>query len=247
MSAEPLFPPSAVPATAGTAESIDAGWWAGRLGRIHRRHGLAGLIVGPSGYAACASDDLPGVTFFGLAGTGGVRWTSRRRLTVADVDHPAARSLGLAVVRVVERPPAERARLSPATAGTATATSRGRPDPSAWAADLCAEHVELTRLLIDAAVDHLGSRTLDGTPLLSRQVPQALLADTAMDIAEAVECFRAAANVAHLADIHRRVVAAARRVVRLLGARGFVLDGPGGALYAAELTCRLYLDLEADR
>ncbi len=245
MSAEPLPLTAPVPVDTWSAGADPAGGrWAGTLREIHRRHGGRRLLVSTSAHAACAAADLAAVEVFGLPGAGAVHWVSRRRCVVTDLDHRPATRSGLTIVRVTQRWPS----MEPGPAAAGPVPPLAAPDPRlSWAADLCRGHLDLVRGLLDRAVDHLNSRTLDGTPLLSRQHPQALIADAAMDLAEAAECLAAAANVAQVADIHRRAVAAGRSVIRLLGASGFVQAGPGGDLYAAELTCRLYLDAGADR
>lgn len=234
---EPPAPaPGGVPAELAVGAGGDR--WARRLEWIHRRHDPQRLLTGPSGHAVCPTETADGVRLFGVPCRGGVRWLARRQAAVADVTPPTIRSGGLTVMRVTDR-------LTPVAVWSSPATARtdGTRDANlTWVSALCSGHIDLVEDVMTLAIEYLSARTSEGAPLLSRQLPQACIADTAMDLAVARECLAAAANVEQIRDIHRRMVSTGREVIRLLGARGFLHDGPGGALYAAELTCRVYLD-----
>jgi hypothetical protein len=111
-----------------------------------------------------------------------------------------------------------------------------------FAAGLLALHRELLRRTLDHAVVHLGSRTSGGGDLLSKQLVQAGLADVAIVLAEEEAALDAGGGDPPLRwRSHRRLTAAGRVLLRLLGASGFLADGPGGELYLAEAAGNVYL------
>lgn len=207
------------------------------LARIHRRFGARRLFTGPWGHAICPAATFQNVQTFGIPGPAGVQWLPRSKAAVADITPRHLRSQGLLAVvatPVTVRPHVDRPRIVGAR-GSAL-------DPHlAWAQALCGSHIAVIARALAAAMSHLAGRTSDGSPLLNRQLAQATIADTAMDIAEARESLASSVDVQQVHEIHSRMVSSGRAVIRLLGARGFLQEGPGGALYAAELCCRVYL------
>lgn len=105
-------------------------------------------------------------------------------------------------------------------------------------------HRELLSRILDDAVEHLGGRTSDGASLLARQLVQAQLADAAIRLAEiaAMPPERRDAGPADRGRTHQRLVAIGRDLLRLLGASGFLADGPAGALHVAEVLGDVYLN-----
>ena len=103
-------------------------------------------------------------------------------------------------------------------------------------------HVDLLDEVLAQTVDDLGRRSSEGKPLLNRQLVQAGIADAAMLIEQARGLLELTDPVGDVqAMIFRRLVHGGRALLRLLGGASFLLDGPGGAVMAAELVGRLYL------
>ncbi|WP_422769926.1 hypothetical protein ACN28C_24795 [Plantactinospora sp. WMMC1484] len=104
-------------------------------------------------------------------------------------------------------------------------------------------HRAVLRRAFDEAVRHLGERSSERASLLARQLVQAQLADIAMALREdeAMPPERRSADVAARWRAHQRLVRLGRTVLYLFGAAGFLLDGPAGDLYLAEVTGNLYL------
>jgi hypothetical protein len=131
--------------------------------------------------------------------------------------------------------------------GLAYATSAGSAGPAGdaeeFARGLLALHRDLLRRALQHAMGHLDGRTSAGTTLLSRQLIQGQLADIAMALSaeDAMPpALREGDALARLRS-HRRMAAAGRDLVRLLGASGFLADGPAGDLYLAEVAGNVYL------
>ncbi|WUH89473.1 hypothetical protein OG900_04435 [Streptomyces sp. NBC_00433] len=113
------------------------------------------------------------------------------------------------------------------------------PVREAFGAGLLALHCDLVEHTVRHALDHLGARTSGGADLLSRQLVQAGLADAALVLIEERAGGPPAGRDA-LGRAHLRLVAAGRTLLRLLGASGFLADGPGGELHAAEIAANVY-------
>ena len=112
-----------------------------------------------------------------------------------------------------------------------------------FAAELLNLHAGLLHRALKHAIDHLGGRTSDGTTLLSRQLVQGQLADIAMRLREdrGMPPERRSADRVARWRTHKRLVATGRDLLRLLGASGFLADGPAGELHLAEITGNVYL------
>jgi hypothetical protein len=107
-----------------------------------------------------------------------------------------------------------------------------------FAAGLLATQRFLLKRTIEHAIRHLDGRTSSGSSLLVPQQVQASLAEVAMDIRE----------VGHLPDTpgsrhraYQRLTAAGRLLLGLLGASGFLSDGPGADLHSIEVAGNVYL------
>lgn len=114
--------------------------------------------------------------------------------------------------------------------------------PEVFGRCLLGAHVDLLEDVLAVAVDDLGHRSSAGTPLLSRQLVQAGIADAAMLIEEVrglLELTGLSGGVRPLT--FRRLVRGGRALLRLLGGASYLADGPGGAVMAAELVGTLYL------
>lgn len=146
--------------------------------------------------------------------------------------------------------------------GLAVASSRrlsGRPVPGCptltWAsaprsADgalaefgsrLVSLHWEVVRTQLDRVVERLGQRTSDGTALLHRQLVQGAIADVAIALSDTAGLLDLPGSGQRGWQAHLELVAAGRKLLTLFGGESFLADGPGSALYLAELLGNVYL------
>lgn len=130
--------------------------------------------------------------------------------------------------------------------GLGVARAKDTPGPGTaerFACGLLTLHRDLLRRALQHALCHLDGRTSAGTTLLSRQLVQGQLADIAMALSteEAMPRDRREADRLARWRSHQRMVAAGRDLVRLLGASGFLADGPAADLYLAEVAGNVYL------
>lgn len=112
-----------------------------------------------------------------------------------------------------------------------------------FAAGLLDLHRDLLRQTLRQVMDHLGGRTSGGSTLLSRQLVQGELADIAMRLAgdDAMPASGRAGSPAARWRTHQLYLSLGRRLLRLLGASGFLMDGPAAPLHLAEVTGNVYL------
>jgi hypothetical protein len=109
-------------------------------------------------------------------------------------------------------------------------------------------HRDLLQQALRHAIAHLADRTSGGTTLLSMQLVQGQLADIALRLSEddAMPPERRDADRRARLRTHQRLVAIGRSLLHLLGASGFLADGPAGDLYLAEVTGNVYLHPETE-
>jgi hypothetical protein len=138
---------------------------------------------------------------------------------------PLAR-LGLAVVRVEPDP----------TGGAGAAAER-------FATGLLELHHCLLSSALRQLVVHLGGRTSGDTALLGKQLVQGQLAEIALSLHEYDPDIGPRGFDSRWL-IHRRWLAAGRRLLELFGASGFLSAGPGSDVYLAEFTGNVYLNPE---
>jgi hypothetical protein len=137
--------------------------------------------------------------------------------------------------------------------GLAVTSARGGAGDEAdrFAAGLVALHRAILRRTLDDALRHLAARTSAGTTLLARQLVQAELADVALVLRECDELPDSGGEAARRTrwQAHQRLIVAGRSLLALMGASGFLLDGPGADLYLAEVAGNVYLHpgTESDR
>ncbi|WFE32654.1 hypothetical protein [Micromonospora sp. WMMD975] len=120
---------------------------------------------------------------------------------------------------------------------------RGAADPAGapapwpeWMAALAGLRLGLSEALLDLTVAHLGDRRAGDTPLLLQQMIKGALADVVTEQIEIkVRLTGTPPPAGSLAALHRQITTADRMLLRLLGASGFVADGPGLAVNASEL------------
>jgi hypothetical protein len=103
----------------------------------------------------------------------------------------------------------------------------------------------LSERLLDACLTYLGGRTVGADSLLDQQLVQADLADAGTDHAELLAVLTAGTTLepAHLHRLHRQITAVDRSLLRLLGASGYLLDGPGRQAAVSELLADVYVEL----
>lgn len=113
------------------------------------------------------------------------------------------------------------------------------PTPEQFAVGLLELHRDLLRQTLRQVMDHLGARTSGGSALLAKQLVQGELAEIAMRLIQD-EAMPADSLTARW-ESHRQLVILGRRLARLLGASGFLTDGPAVSLHLAEVTGSVYL------
>jgi hypothetical protein len=131
------------------------------------------------------------------------------------------------------------------------AVCRAGPQACAWSAPVAQAfgtglldlHRTQLRDALEHTMRHLGVRSSGDTSLLGKQLIQAQVAECALDICEdeAMPAQRRGADTASRWRSYRRLVTTGRRMLRLLGASGFLAESPAVDLHLAELTGGLYL------
>jgi hypothetical protein len=120
-----------------------------------------------------------------------------------------------------------------------------RPSDERTLAEFAARLVRLqwdtVRVQLDDVLGHLTERTSKGAPLLEQQLVQGAIADVALALSEAASLLDLPFTAARLWQVHLRLVSAGRTLLKLFGAAGFLVDGPGGVLYLTELLGNVYL------
>ncbi|SCG76324.1 Acyl-CoA dehydrogenase, C-terminal domain [Micromonospora coxensis] len=105
----------------------------------------------------------------------------------------------------------------------------------------------LSERLLDDCLGYLHGRTTGGEPLIGQQLVRGELAEIRMDHLEVAAVLDdAPPSDAQLLDAHRRITGADRSLLRLLGASGFVADGPGRIAYVSELLADAYAGGDRD-
>jgi hypothetical protein len=143
--------------------------------------------------------------------------------------------------------PLARIGLAVANAGPESAYGSGAT-ADRFARGLLDLHHELLRETLRHVIEHLAGRTSDGASLLSMQLVQGQLADIALRLSadDAMPPQRRDADCPARWRTHQRQVAIGRSLLRLLGASGFLADGPAGDLHLAEVTGNVYLHPETE-
>jgi hypothetical protein len=143
--------------------------------------------------------------------------------------------------------PLARIGLAVADAGHESAYGEGAT-ADRFACGMLDLHRDLLQQALHHAIDHLGDRSSGGSSLLSMQLIQGQLADIALRLSEddAMPPERRDADRQARWRTHQRMVGIGRSLLRLLGASGFLADGPAGDLYLAEVTGNVYLHPETE-
>ena len=104
-------------------------------------------------------------------------------------------------------------------------------------------HRDLLRQALRTVMNHLAVRTSGGSALLAKQLIQGELADIAMRLSEdeAMPAESRAVSRPARWEAHRQFVILGRRLLRLLGASGFLMGDPAASLHLAEVTGSVYL------
>jgi hypothetical protein len=117
------------------------------------------------------------------------------------------------------------------------------PIADRFAAGLLDLHHDLLRRTLTHTIGHLDGRTSAGETLLTKQLVGGQLADIAMRLSEDASLPAARRHGDRPARwrTHQRLVTVGRDLLRLLGASGFLADGPAGDQHAAEVVGNVYL------
>ncbi|BCJ61922.1 hypothetical protein [Micromonospora endophytica] len=161
------------------------------------------------------------------------------RLVASPTGHVLA-----STVTLPDAPPGPLTRFGLAVAEATPESAFGEgPAADRFAAALLTAHRELLDATIAHALRHLEGRTSGDTTLLAKQLVAGQLADVALRLAEDAavpEAHRHADRDARW-RCHLRLVDIGRDLLRLLGASGFLADGPAGDLHLAEVLGNVYL------
>jgi hypothetical protein len=189
------------------------------LDELHRQVAPGELICSPSGYVLASPAALLSAA-------------------LPDAGPSPLGRLGLAVGRRNPVPPV------PGSGGG----PHGAPAADLFADGLLGLHRGLLLRVIGHVMRHLDARTSGGSTLLSTQLVQGQLADIALQLSADAAVHQAAGDRDPQARwrSYQRLVAAGRGLLRLLGASGFLAEGPAGDLHLAEIAGNVYLHPEGD-
>ncbi|MGW3178577.1 hypothetical protein ACWDD9_04855 [Kitasatospora sp. NPDC001119] len=141
-----------------------------------------------------------------------------------------------------------------ATVTTAPPARRGAAEREAGAAfvlGLAWVRLGLSESLRSACLGYLGRRRSGDSYLLQQQLVKGTVAEAVADHLEVRAVLSGAGPgdlpAAVLADVHARITAADREQVRLLGASGYLRDGPGMPCYLSELLAEVHVTGEEPR
>lgn len=113
-------------------------------------------------------------------------------------------------------------------------------EPDGWATGLAWLRLGLAERLVDRVTAHLGGRTVQRTVTLNLPLVRAMLADAVAGTTECLALLRAAPAPYTLRRVHRSLDETGRRCLHLLGAAGFLADGPGSEVRVCELLADTY-------
>jgi Acyl-CoA dehydrogenase, C-terminal domain len=109
-------------------------------------------------------------------------------------------------------------------------------------ADLALVRLGLSERLLDDCLDYLSARTVGDAPLLDQQLVRGDLADAGTDLVELrVLLSGPGVSDVDLPWLHDRLTDVDRLMLRLLGASGFLADGPGRRAAVGELLSDTYV------
>ncbi|RAJ43044.1 hypothetical protein K353_02059 [Kitasatospora sp. SolWspMP-SS2h] len=109
----------------------------------------------------------------------------------------------------------------------------------------------LVQGLRDACLAHLAGRASGGSTVLMQQLVKGQLAEALGHQLELAALLDATAppdlTGPALRDLHRQLTDTGRALLRLLGAHGYLADGPGATAHVSELLADVHLPAEEDR
>lgn len=116
--------------------------------------------------------------------------------------------------------------------------------PAEWLAGLAWMRLGLSESLLDACTAYLGARSSGDTPLLLQQMVRGAVADALTEQLEVRAVLDGLAAddlpISALTDLNRQITGADRLLLRLLGAGGFLADGPGQTAHVSALIADAY-------
>ncbi|WP_326553366.1 hypothetical protein [Micromonospora sp. NBC_01813] len=116
----------------------------------------------------------------------------------------------------------------------------GDDRPAAWSIGLGWVRLGLAERFLAQAAEHLRGRRVQETVTLNLPPVRVLLADAAAGLAEAHALLASGPDATALHRVHRALDEAGRVSLHLFGATGFLADGPGSEIRAAELLGETY-------
>lgn len=218
LAAPPAPPPAAAPPAPAGAGSLTE-----PLTRLHARVSPGVLPAGPGGHVLLPEHLVVSCDRFTTA-TGPRRRGGPAEEVVGHLRTDAGQDRLLAL-RVAGAGPA------PGAAG------------AAWATGLVGVRLAAAEAALHRTTDHLQHRSVQGTTTLGLPMVRALVADAAAAIAEARALADTVAALAPAGAVragllhraHRALDESGRTTLHLMGALGFLTDGPGAVLRASEL------------
>ena len=114
------------------------------------------------------------------------------------------------------------------------------------AARLAAVRLGLVRRLAERAVGHLSGRVVGGEPAVRKQLVLGTLADLVTEAEAMRRRLMVAGDVpAGVADAHERLTVLGWEAAKLLGASGYLVDGPARGVYVSRLVANCWVPTEA--
>lgn len=111
-----------------------------------------------------------------------------------------------------------------------------------WSLGLVWLRLGLSEGLLDACVRHLDGRACGDSTVLRQQLVKGAVADVLIEHLEVHAVLAGGVSEpTRLAHLHEQITAADRALLRLLGARGYLVDGPGEAAYRSEVLAEAYV------
>ncbi|MFC7986859.1 hypothetical protein [Streptomyces sp. NPDC057336] len=186
------------------------------LTAFHRQAGPHTLVCGPAGHVLAPRELVADATRVGPAGRVSARVPARERRLA----HALPARLGLAALQCPVPDPA--------------ATDRPADDAVLWL------RLGLTQHLMGAVLARLGERTWGDTPLLRLPAAKSALAGVAIALLETESGLRGAPDDTTLLLLHQQVTTMDDALLKLLGAHGLTVSGPGATAHVSRLLADLY-------
>lgn len=107
---------------------------------------------------------------------------------------------------------------------------------------LAAVRIGTVRRLLDEAIAYLSERTVDGDPLIRKQLITGTVADVAAELEMARAYLAAPPTPEAVADLHAKLDDLAWQVTQLFGAAGYLSDHPARVYYVGALVANTWID-----